>query len=70
MLNVDPFSGMVTGSILSSLGVTVEEDTGDGRTNDDRILLCCLNLDTSPAPHLKDGMKTVYRSSILLTDDR
>ena len=50
--------------------MTQEEDTDDGQNNDDRILACCINLDTAPAPVLKDGMKTVHRTSVLLTDDR
>jgi len=58
------------GSILTSLAMTQEEDTDDGQNNDDRILACCINLDTAPAPVLKDGMKTVHRTSVLLTDDR
>lgn len=58
------------GSILTSLAVTQEEDTNSGLNNDDRILACCLNLDTAPAPVIKDGMKTVQRTAVLLTDDR
>jgi len=58
------------GSILTSLGVTVEEDSEVGLNNDDRILSCCLNLDSSPSPTTVDGMKTVFRTSVLLTDDR
>jgi len=58
------------GNILTSLIVTAEQDTGADQTNDERILQCCLNLDTSPAACTKDGMKTVFRNSVLLTDDR
>lgn len=58
------------GSILTSLVVHLEEDTEAGMKNDDRILACCLNLDSSPAPTMLDGMKTVFRTSVLLTDDR
>lgn len=50
--------------------VTGEEDALNGMTNDDRILACCLNLDTSPPSSTTEGMKTVYRNAVLLTDDR
>ena len=60
----------VSGSILTSMGVTCEEDQGDGMKNDDKILSCCLALDTSPPPHTEDGMKTVTRNAVLITDDR
>ena len=56
------------GSILTSLGVTVEED-GDS-TNDDKILSCCLNLDAGQPPTTADGKRTVFRTAVLLTDDR
>ena len=55
---------------MTSVMATSEMDTCADETNDDRILSCCLNLDTSPPASTKDGMKTVYRNSVLLTDDR
>eukprot|EP00088_Acartia_fossae_P052586 TRINITY_DN5945_c0_g1_i2.p1 TRINITY_DN5945_c0_g1~~TRINITY_DN5945_c0_g1_i2.p1 ORF type:complete len:1186 (-),score=351.14 TRINITY_DN5945_c0_g1_i2:275-3715(-) len=58
------------GNILTSVMATSEMDTCADETNDDRILSCCLNMDTSPPAATKDGMKTVYRNSVLLTDDR
>jgi len=50
--------------------VTTEEDLGNGMKNDDKILACCLALDTSAPPHMEDGMRTVTRNAVLLTDDR
>jgi hypothetical protein len=50
--------------------VTTEEDLADGMKNDDKILACCLALDTSPAPRMEEGMRTVTRNAVLLTDDR
>jgi len=47
-----------------------EEDTSDGQKNDDRILTCCLSLNTGPPPEVRQGMKTVYRDTVLITDDR
>jgi hypothetical protein len=38
--------------------------------NDDKILACCLALDTAPAPRMEEGMRTVTRNAVLLTDDR
>lgn len=58
------------GNIVNSVKVTVEEDGDGDMTNDDKILSCCLALDTSPVSTTTDGMKTVYRNSVLLTDDR
>ena len=55
---------------MHSVKVTVEEDGDCDVTNDDRILSCCLALDTSPVSSTTDGMKTVFRNSVLLTDDR
>jgi hypothetical protein len=52
------------------MGVTSEEDLGDGMKNDDKILHCCLALDAGPPAHTEGGMKTVSRTSVLLTDDR
>ena len=56
--------------MLTSMVVTCEEDLGEGLKNDDKILSCCLALDTAPPPHTADGMKTVMRNAVLLTDDR
>lgn len=58
------------GTVLPSFSMTSEEDILDGKKNDDRILDCCLALDSAPAPKLKDGMRTVHRDTVLLTDDR
>ena len=55
---------------MHSIKVALEEDGDCDVTNDDRILSCCLALDTSPVSSTTDGMKTVFRNSVLLTDDR
>ena len=38
--------------------------------NDDRILQCCLNLNSSPPATIENGIKTVHRDTVLITDDR
>merc|ERR1712107_110354 len=58
------------GSVLNSFSLAFEEDCSDGQKNDDRILQCCLALNTSPAPSVEAGIKTVHRDTVLITDDR
>ena len=70
------------GTILPSLGVTTEEDSRQGKTNDDLILDTCIRLasasttsDISPNNHPKDQesnkqMRYVIRDIVLLTEDR
>ena len=38
--------------------------------NDDRILQCCLALNSSPPATIENGIKTVHRDTVLITDDR
>ena len=64
------YFSLCPGTVLSSVGVTCEEDTEDGKKNDDRILDCCLAIDTAPAAKEKEGMRTVHRDTVLLTHDR
>jgi len=58
------------GTILANFGVISEEDCSDGQKNDDKILSCCLALNTGPPPSVTQGIKTVYRDTVLITDDR
>ena len=70
------------GTILSSLGVTTEEDAGQGKTNDDLILDTCIHLASAPATDIKNEssraneqgsskqMRYVVRDVVLLTEDR
>merc|ERR1711862_275476 len=58
------------GKCSKQLQSAFEEDCSDGQKNDDRILQCCLNLNSSPAPTIEHGIKTVYRDTVLITDDR
>jgi len=58
------------GTILSNFGVISEEDGSDGQKNDDKILSCCLALNSGPTPTVTQGIKTVYRDTVLITDDR
>ena len=58
------------GSVLNSFSLAIEEDCSDGQKNDDRILQCCLSLNSSPAPTIENGIKTVHRDTVLITDDR
>lgn len=58
------------GTVMSNFGVFSEEDTSDGQKNDDRILSCCLALNSGPDPEVRQGIKTVYRDTVLITDDR
>ena len=58
------------GSVLNSFSLAIEEDCSDGQKNDDRILQCCLSLNASPAPTIENGIKTVHRDTVLITDDR
>ena len=59
------------GTVLSSLGVTTEEDCADAdKKNDDLILDACLNL-CSPGSETTEGqMRLVRREVVLLTEDR
>jgi len=58
------------GTILANFGVISEEDGSDGQKNDDKILQCCLELNSGPPPTVTQGIKTVYRDTVLITDDR
>jgi len=40
------------------------------RKKDDKILSCCLALNTDPLPTVTHDIKTVYRDTVLITDDR
>lgn len=74
------------GSLLNNFSLGTEEDCSDGQVqslcipgfnildsiqkNDDRILQCCLSLNTSPEASVVEGIKTIPRDSVLITDDR
>lgn len=58
------------GSVLNNFSLAFEEDCSDGQKNDDRILQCCLNLNSSPPATIENGIKTVHRDTVLITDDR
>jgi len=58
------------GTPLANFSVLSEEDCSDGQKNDDRILSCCLSLNSSPAVTISQGIKTVFRDTVLITDDR
>jgi len=58
------------GTILANFGVISEEDGSDGQKNDDKILSCCLSLNSGPPPTVAQEIKTVYRDTVLITDDR
>jgi len=58
------------GSLLNNFSLGTEEDCSDGQKNDDRILQCCLSLNTSPEASVVEGIKTIPRDSVLITDDR
>ncbi len=57
------------GTVLSSLGVTNEEDIEGDKNNDDLILDACLNL-SMHKEEIRGDMRVVYRDLVLLTDDR
>jgi len=58
------------GSVLNNFNMGTEEDCSDGQKNDDRILQCCLSLNNSPEATIVQGIKTIHRDSVLITDDR
>ncbi len=69
------------GNVIASLGVTTEEDGGEGKKNDDLILDTCVSLASQQHQHQdsqqqrlgsssSENMRHVYREVVLLTEDR
>ncbi len=67
------------GNLVASLGVTTEEDGGEGKKNDDLILDTCVCLASSQQQQhdqqqqsrsSSERMRHVYREVVLLTEDR
>ena len=57
------------GSVVSSLGVTTEDDYDAEKNNDDLILDACIHL-AMHKEEIRGNMRVVSRDLVLLTDDR
>uniref|UniRef100_A0A182PL14 PINc domain-containing protein n=1 Tax=Anopheles epiroticus TaxID=199890 RepID=A0A182PL14_9DIPT len=58
------------GSILKTSTFTVEDDVGDLKSNDDRILETALNLCRHQTEETRDGTRYITQDVVLLTTDR
>uniref|UniRef100_A0A182N064 PINc domain-containing protein n=1 Tax=Anopheles dirus TaxID=7168 RepID=A0A182N064_9DIPT len=58
------------GSILKTSSFTVEDDVGELKSNDDRILETALNLCRNPVQETRAGTRYVTLHVVLLTTDR
>uniref|UniRef100_A0A182QUX2 PIN domain-containing protein n=1 Tax=Anopheles farauti TaxID=69004 RepID=A0A182QUX2_9DIPT len=58
------------GSVLKTFSFTVEDDVGELKSNDDRILETALNLCRNPVQETRAGTRYVTLNVVLLTTDR